>query len=290
MIIVRLTGGLGNQMFQYATGRTLADRLNVPLKLDISDFETYLLRRYEIHDFAIRAAIADDKDLASFHVKKNRFTLWQRILRKKNIARHDSFFYEKSFAYDDRIERLRSSAYLDGFWQSERYFLSNAHSIRSDFRLTKEVDQLNATLKDMIKSVCAVSMHIRRGDYVTNETTNRYHGLCGIDYYNRAIAYIKERVGEPHFFVFSDDHHWTKENIICDAPTTYVTANTNDNGIFDMVLMSQCRHHIIANSSFSWWGAWLNPSQDKIVVAPERWFSGAKHDTSDLIPASWRKM
>ncbi len=290
VIIVRLTGGLGNQMFQYAAARSLADRFSVPLRLDISDFESYFLRRYEIHDFAIRATIADDKELAPFRVKKNRLTLWQRILRKTSLNRHKSLLAERSFAYDERIEIVRPPVYLDGYWQSERYFSKNSDAIRSDFSLAKDLDNANAAIKNQINSVCAVSVHVRRGDYVSDQRTNHYHGTCGVDYYNGAIKFIKQRVEHPHFFVFSDDHDWTKKNIACDAPTTYVTANSSKSGILDMALMRQCRHHIIANSSFSWWGAWLNPLPDKIVIAPQRWFSHARHDTSDLIPGSWLKV
>lgn len=277
-------------MFQYAAARALADRLCMPLKLDISDFESYTLRKYEINAFRIRAEIARDADIAKFRVVKNRFTFWQRLLRKTGMQNNSLVFSERSYSYDDRIEALRSPVYLDGYWQSERYFAGYIDALRSDFILAEDIDQANKEMRNRIDSVCAVSIHIRRGDYVTNDQTNKYHGTCSVEYYNGAILYIKDHVRDPHFFAFSDDHEWTRENITTGDNVTYVDINSSERGVLDMELMRSCRHHIIANSSFSWWGAWLNPSPDKIVVAPGRWFKQTDHDTKDLFPSGWVRL
>jgi hypothetical protein len=141
-----------------------------------------------------------------------------------------------------------------------------------------------------IKQTTSVSLHVRRGDYVTNTTTAQFHGTCSLAYYHAAVDYIAAQVSDPHFFVFSDDLDWVAKNLPILHLTTLVDVNGPDRGVADMSLMTACQHHIIANSSFSWWGAWLNPSTRKIVVAPKRWFNQVGHDTRDLLPESWVKL
>ena len=136
----------------------------------------------------------------------------------------------------------------------------------------------------------AVSLHVRRGDYVSDPATNRFHGTCSPDYYRQAVDYVIGRAGVPHLFVFSDDQEWTRANLQFAVPRRSSSANPPDCGYRDMQLMARCRHHIIANSSFSWWGAWLNPSPEKIVVAPKQWFSSPRNDTRDLVPPNWVRM
>ena len=141
----------------------------------------------------------------------------------------------------------------------------------------------------MISQTNSVSLHIRRGDYVSNQKTNQTHGTCDLDYYQRCITEIEKEVENPYFFVFSDEIEWVKENLKINHPAEYVDQNTGDKSYEDMRLMSQCKHNVIANSSFSWWGAWLNSYPDKIVFAPKRWFASDKHNTKDLIPEGWKK-
>jgi len=286
MIIVRMIGGLGNQMFQYAMARSLADHHNANLKLDLSDFEHYTLRRYELQDFNVRAEIAGREDLDSLKVRLRSYTLWQRM-KRRILPDSPMVFRERSFAYNKEVHRIRPPVYLDGYWQSERYFASNIAVIRKDFTLNVPLDPSNTEMMAFIGSVNAVSLHVRRGDYIEDPNTNRFHGVCPIGYYNDAVTYISCRVGQIHLFVFSDDYEWASHNLIFDHPTTFVTLNSNTRGIFDMMLMRQCKHHVVANSSFSWWGAWLNPSESKIVVAPQKWFRDGSQDTCDLVPARW---
>ena len=141
-----------------------------------------------------------------------------------------------------------------------------------------------------ILAVNSVSIHVRRGDYLTNPVTFQTHGLCDIDYYKKAIDEILDLVDKPHFFIFSDDQSWAKSNIIFGAPTDYVMHNNSLKNYEDLRLMSYCRHHIIANSSFSWWGAWLGNNPEKIVIAPKKWFNDPKIDTTDLIPDTWLRL
>lgn len=292
MIIAKLIGGLGNQMFQYATGRALAERQGVALLLDASGFDHYDLRRYELGELAIKARVASPEELSAAGVVASEPTWMERALRKAGLRRPANMLREASFTYDARIESAAAPTYLDGYWQSQRYFASIAEILRREFVLKAPLDAANVALAAEIARAAghAVSLHIRRGDYVKDAHTAQYHGICSLDYYRAAVTYVAQRVGAPHFFVFSDDHEWVQANFDIGYPTTLVQVNGADRGVCDMALMKACAHHIIANSSFSWWGAWLNPSQDKIVVAPQRWFSGASHDTTDLIPTSWVRL
>lgn len=287
MIVVKLIGGLGNQMFQYATARTMADNHDARLKLDISGFERYRLRRYELGDFNIRAEIAGPDDMTFFRVSLRRCSIWQCLKRRSFSLSPKPVFRERAFAYNEELSDIKPPVYLEGYWQSERYFLLNSKAIREDFTLRCDLDGANREMLTHIESVNAVSLHVRRGDYVDDPNTNEFHGICSLEYYRAAIECVADRVEKPHFVVFSDDQEWAGRNISFDYPATFVTLNSKDRGVLDMALMQRCRHHIIANSSFSWWGAWLNPSASKLVIAPKRWFNNVSHDTRDLIPPSW---
>lgn len=299
MIITRLIGGLGNQLFQYAVGRAVATRTNTPLLLDASGFANYELRRYELDGFNVCAQLALDAQLARVGVTAGEApSLLDRIKRRllprsaPKLSLQEPILRESSFTYDARIEQAQAPIYLDGYWQSERYFSAIRTQLLQEFTLKSDWGAGNEDMFGKIQAVGtgAVSLHVRRGDYVTNAHTASYHGVCSLDYYRAAVAYVAERVTAPHFFIFSDDHDWARENLQTGFPTTFVSVNSADNGIYDMMLMKSCRHHIIANSSFSWWGAWLNPSAEKIVVAPQQWFKEADKDTSDLIPSGWVRL
>lgn len=151
-------------------------------------------------------------------------------------------------------------------------------------------DVTNEQVAQNILSVNAVSLHVRRGDYVSNLTINQFHGTCSLEYYNQAIAQIAKKVETPHFFVFSDDPEWVKSNLKIDYSITIVDHNNADKNYEDIRLMSLCKHHIIANSSFSWWGAWLCRNPNKIVIAPLKWFNDKSINTTDLIPDGWIKI
>ena len=133
-------------------------------------------------------------------------------------------------------------------------------------------------------------MHIRRGDYVSNPTTNKLHGTCSLEYYHNAVDIIAAKVSNPHFFIFSDDHEWARNNFKIDYPLTFVAHNNAGKNYEDMRLMSLCKHHIIANSSFSWWGAWLGSNPKKIVCAPRGWFKDKSLNTNDIIPSDWSRI
>jgi len=278
-------GGLGNQMFQYALGRRLSLIRNVPLKADCGFLQTetdeHVKREYGLGIFNLNISIANKKELDKFSRKIHGILpfLWPYYV--VNESKH---------SYDDNVLNAHKNSYLNGFWQTEKYFKPIEEIIRKDFAFKPITDSLNKATAEKIRSVNAVSVHVRRGDYVSNKNTNEYHGTCGIDYYSQAADIIKQKAGDPHFFIFSDDIDWVKQNLNFGSAVTYVENNKGANNYIDMQLMSLCKHNIIANSSFSWWGAWLNSSEQKVVVAPGKWFNQAALDTSDVIPQGWIKI
>lgn len=298
-VITRLIGGLGNQLFQYAVGRAVAARTGATSLMDASGFANYDLRRYELDGFNIRSQLASDAQLASVGVAAGQTpSLFERLKRRfiphaaAALPLQEPVLREASFTYDARVEQVRAPVYLDGYWQSERYFAHMRNELLQELTLKRDWDAANQEMHARIKDAGpgAVSLHVRRGDYVTNAHTASYHGVCSLDYYRAGVAYIAERVAAPHFFLFSDDPEWVRENLQTGFPTTIVDVNSADHGIYDMMLMKSCSHHVIANSSFSWWGAWLNPSPEKIVIAPQQWFKEADKDTGDLIPSNWVRL
>jgi len=289
VIITKLTGGLGNQMFQYAAGAALAKMSGTALALDIFEFETHIMHQgFELqHVFGHQFIIASKLDI-------KRQLGWQspsiikKILSRKNFSslRKKNFTVEPYFHYWGGINNLPSDCYISGYWQSEKYFQKFESQIRKDFTFKHPMDVKNTESAKKIGMVNAVSLHVRRGDYINNAKTYATHGLCSIDYYKSAIQYISERTESAFFFIFSDDIEWVKANLVIKHPCQYIDNNEGNESYNDMRLMSLCNHHIIANSSFSWWGAWLNRSPNKIVVTPKNWFAN-KSNISDLIPVNW---
>jgi Glycosyl transferase family 11 len=291
-VVTGLNGGLGNQMFQYAAGRALALRCGAPLKLDLSRYVRDGKRRYELGALSICATPAGKADLARFTLQPDAESPWRARLKRcrYGIVRAAPVYNERHFHFDADVLALRAPVYLSGYWQTEKYFAEFAAALRRELAPREGLEPENAAIAAAIDATNAVSLHVRRGDYVTEPRTSRYHGVCSIDYFRAAAEFIEKRAGAIHLFVFSDDQEWCRDNLALGMPTTFVAANSPDRGFRDMQLMARCRHHVIANSSFSWWGAWLNPSPTKIVVAPQRWFDAGSADTRDLIPASWVRL
>jgi hypothetical protein len=211
----------------------------------------------------------------------------RHLLHTLLFGNPERYIVERQFNFDPDMLTLRHDAYYEGYWQTERYFKDIADSIRADFTLIDAPDDTTRSLIEGMNKHSAVSLHVRRGLYVTHPVFSAVHGACGPDYFEKAIAYISERVQSPHFYIFSDDHVWAKEHIKPPFPTTYVDHTNAETPHADILLMSSCKHHIIANSTFSWWGAWLNPSPEKIVVGPSKWFNQGKYNTADILPAAW---
>lgn len=294
MIIVKLMGGLGNQMFQYAAGRRLAHKHRTELRLDHSFLESgkqvATPRDYELHHLRVRCSRASRFEcsaVATFGFPAWRSKLITLLPVSWQLSRSSNFIKERSLCFNPALLDASNNVYLDGYWSSERYFADIADMLREEFTVRESLAGENLRTATAVRECCAVSVHVRRGDYVSDKTTAAFHGVCGLDYYARAVALLMQLLPNPHFFVFSDDHQWVRENFHVSAPINFVDHNGPECASEDMRLMSLCRHHIIANSSFSWWGAWLNSRVDKIVIAPQRWFNDPKINTSDLLPAAW---
>ena len=292
MIITHVIGGLGNQMFQYAVGRAFSLERGVPLRLDTQDFEGYALHNgFELERiFNIDAKLASGSDLRKV-LGWRAFSPVRRRLFRKQLARFrgPSLFVDNLTGQRPQVSAMPDMSYLMGNWQSEKNFKHAEDTIRSDFSFKTPLTGRNAEVTALIKNSLAVSLHVRRGDIAANPTAFAVHGLCSLDYYRCAVEYVTAHVADPEFFIFSDDMPWVRENLHVEYPCHYIEHNKGPESYNDMRLMSLCRHHIIANSSFSWWGAWLDPRGDKIVVAPDRWFA-AEFDSSDIIPSTWIRM
>ena len=282
MIIVNIKGGLGNQMFQYALGRTLSLKNKDVLKLDISGLDhakdvgdTH--RPFVLDVFTIQNDIANEHEIRKIKYPYGIISKIGRSIDFK-ILRHTHVLFE------EEILKKTGDLYLDGYWQSPRYFENNRDVLLKDFTL-KEMPRTMETIKNQMSECPSVSLHVRRGDYVTNPRVGREFGMCSIDYYREAIAYMQKHIDAPHFFVFSDDMAWAKQNLPLEEEHTFVEDSALRT-VDDLVLMSACKHNIIANSTFSWWGAWLNTNPNKIVIAPKPWFDNSPYDSS-LLPHSW---
>lgn len=292
MIVSNLIGGLGNQMFQFAAGFAASKRLSDYLKLDVSSYDSYKLHQgFELYRvFNCKADIATNSDINEI-LGYQSLPIIRTVVesRKFNLLRKKNFIIEPSFNYWNNFVYLHKNSYLVGYWQSERYFKCYEDLIRNEFSFKLPFSKLNAELSEQISMVNSVALHVRRGDYASNPKTAAMHGLCSVDYYNMAIQYIANQVDKPYFYIFSDDVGWATDNIKLNYPSQYVQHNTGSESYNDMRLMSLCKHNIIANSSFSWWSAWLNVNPTKIVIAPNKWFA-KDVNTTDLIPSSWVKI
>ncbi|MBN2374684.1 alpha-1,2-fucosyltransferase [bacterium] len=294
MIIVRLFGGLGNQMFQYALGRRLSYINDCPLKFDT---QWYMInqektdRRYLLSSFNIAGEIAAKEEIDAFLEKWNRFyCIFNKLFKNRGRCSDVHIVKERHYRFDLEILNIKGNVYLDGYWQSERYFDEIRDLILQDFMAKEALTGKNSHLAENILNSDSISMHIRRGDYISDERSNKYHGVCDLGYYERASSKIAQHVANPVFYVFSDEVPWARDNLSIDFPLVFVDHNLPGKESEDIRLMAMCRHNIIANSSFSWWGAWLNRNPEKMVIAPQRWFTDNKIDTRDLIPNSWIRL
>ena len=288
MIIVNIIGGLGNQMFQYACGYALASKYKTTLKIDTTGFRQYTLREYALDRFKIHVSHATEEEVR--HLKFQSTSYIKRVyyrLSGKKMEYASTYYKEPGFEYQEIPFNGDEDIYLDGYWQSEKYFSDYRDDLLKMFTLKEKLHEQTEQYQKRIEETEAVSLHIRRGDYVSNPHTNSVHGTCPLEYYENAVKQITERVENPHFYIFSDDLVWAKENITFIKDITFVELDDMIPDHEEMYLMSRCRHNIIANSSFSWWGAWLNKNPQKIVIAPRQWFQVDDFDTRDLLPSDW---
>lgn len=293
VIVVRLKGGLGNQMFQYAFGRAIASRFGQKLYLDIDHFNEVrpgeTVRKFELDTYKIRAQLG----LPAFWpeiVKANRKkkTVFRRLLAGMFPVEE---IVEEPFGRQVSLESYsRKSVYLDGYWQNENLFLAIRQELIDDFTIELPKQILESELFGEIKNKQSVAVHVRRGDYVTDEKTNKVHGVCSIEYFQNAISYLKGVVGEAIFCIFSDDIEWCRKNFEGEGEYRFVDFGEFDEPHIDLKLMSLCKHNVISNSSFSWWAGWLNENAEKVVVAPKTWFLDASLSQDYIVPASWVRL
>ena len=287
-VIVRLEGGLGNQLFQYATGRTIARATGRDRLLDTSAYREDRLRSYQLDRFAIAARPLRRGDVPYLKLRRSR--LGAILPRRSRVEIVREAFPARVPVWPERgAVSDAGTPYLIGYWQSERYFAAVADTIRREVRVNAAPEGRNARLLDDIAGCDAVALHVRRGDYVSNPAATAYHGLCGLEYYNAAIRRLSGKVSRPHCFVFSDDLDWVRANLDPGHPTTWVGHNA-DTPWEDLRLMAACRHFIVANSSFSWWGARLGEWPGKEVIAPARWFQADHGGEGEIVPSEWLRM
>ncbi len=296
MIRVFLTGGLGNQMFQYAAGKALAEKTSAELHLDLSLLDirskNTTFRNFELNKFVLDSNIKITSSKLKGLLLAKIYLNIRNSLSGKKITQYLCIFTDKeSCNFDSRFLSLQDNIRLLGFFQSEKYFLEYRDIIKKSFVSRKELSDKNQELAEEIKSANAVSIHIRRGDYITNQNASGNYIPCSKEYYEKSVHYICEKIESPRFFVFSDEPGVTKELLHLEN-AVYIDWNKEEESYNDMWLMSLCKHNIIANSSFSWWGAWLNNYSGKIVITPRQWFrnEAKNNNVKDLIPQQWIRL
>jgi hypothetical protein len=300
MIIVKLKGGLGNQLFQYAFGRALAARTGAPLRFDLRyyfDGPPAPFLTYGLGNFDCRVEIATESDLREcvpFGVRGRRLAETYGTSAPPLSARLLNYHWElqwpstwarfdvpRRWRFDPGVFDVDPPAFFNGYWQTERYFADVSDALRREITVDHELAGENRRLAAEIDDSTAVAMHVRRGDYV-----DRGDALPAT-YFERALSTIGDQVPEPHVYVFSDDIEWTRRNVSIPYPTTFVTHNDSETDYEDLRLMRLCDHAVISNSTFSWWGAWLNDTGDKRVVAPGYWYDGNRTAELDVVPDRW---
>jgi len=282
MIIMKIHGGLGNQMFQYALGRNLSLLHGVPLKIDCSylKIRNQSNRVLQLNGFKIQAVEATENEIKKYG------STFQKIADRIRPESKRKRALEQGGEFDSEILK-RSDGYFDGHWQNELYFKAHEKTIREDFSLKNRFGPASEAMARKIQSEKnPTSVHIRRGDYVSIEKIADTHGTLPVSYYRTACDKILEKLPDARFFVSSDDIDWAKENFPREYPATFISA-PEITDCEELTLMSLCKHNIIANSTFSWWGAWLNTNPEKIVIAPKLWFVNPNRVPKDLIPSSW---
>jgi hypothetical protein len=283
-------------MFQHACARAVSLGLDMPLK-----YCTDILTQQQSHNglelervFGLNLEQASESELKGMVGFIRRYPFVRRLLSKKtfSIFSGERYFTDYYMEFKDGLlDSGKNGAYLHGYWQSEKYFEGIASIIKSDFTFSSPLVGVNKLMADKISQDVSVSIHVRRGDYVNNPNAVKVLGACDLTYYKSALKYFLEKYPKANIFAFSDDPDWVAKEIQPDFPSmVIVDSNQGESSYIDMQLMSMCNHHIISNSSFSWWGAWLNTFPHKEVVAPKKWFSDQRYDSSHIHPLSWRQL
>jgi hypothetical protein len=285
MIVIKLQGGLGNQMFQYAAGLSITHKLKTDLKMDLSWFDNIKqaesTRFYELDNFGLKQDF----------ISPNQYYFVDDPIKKRLLSIGKgrlTYYKEPHFQYDNNFKKIKNDTYSEGYFQTEEYFKNIRPEVLKSFSIKNKPSVKSKEIINLAHKNESVSLHVRRGDYVTNQNASKFHCLIGEEYYKKAISIMNKKIKNPKYFIFSDEIDWVKKNLNLPKESIFVTHNKS--GIEDMRIMIECKYNIIANSSFSWWGAWLGKNKDKKVIAPKMWFLDNKIDTSDIIPRRWQKI
>lgn len=281
MVIIEISGGLGNQMFQYALGQKIIS-IGKEVKYDLSFYNKSVqtLRKFELDIFRVDCPVASDSELVRFGRGNS---LASKLKQKAGWNKRRVYNENLDLGYQPEIFKF-DDIYLSGYWQSEKYFKDIREQILHLYTFPKKLDYKNRTFLEKIENSNSVSIHIRRGDYLNQKNVSIYGGICTTKYYKNAIQYINNRIDKPLFFIFTNDIDWVKKEL--DFPNkVIVDCNSGTIDYWDMFLMSNCKVNIVANSSFSWWGAWLNQNGDNLVISPNKWVNN--HSVTDTICDKW---
>ena len=280
MIIIRLKGGLGNQMFQYAFGRLLAVKNNAEVKFEFSGDKKDTRREYKLDKFNTSVQFAGPDEAKNLQYP---FGIVSRVIEKVKtiVLKRYNIGYEPGLLG-------RKNGYLEGYWQSYKYLESIKDVLAKELALKEPVDQKHKTILEKMRDTNSVCVQVRRGDYVTDPKTSLEHRTFGLEYYDKAFEFLKKKVANPILFVFSDDIEWCKNNLKPDLPVFFSDPAMPD--YEDFALAVRCKHDIIANSSFGFWAAWLNDNPGKIVIAPKKWNNKHQKEHDNLLPPEWIKI
>jgi hypothetical protein len=289
MIIVKLQGGLGNQLFQYSLGKSLELSENRKVYFDVSSFNhspNLTSREFVLEKLGLKVDLLP-KNVASI------ITFINRLLFKLNITFKSNFFSisycENSFQYIPIVVKNKLIIF-DGYWQSPMYFESISNDLTKLFYSIDRISNSGQNLISNLKSKSTVAIHIRRGDYISNTETYDFHGICDLDYYYSAIDFIESKNNIDTYIIFTDDIEWVQNNFSIGNRIFIYGCNYAENDIDEFLMMASVSHNIIANSTFSWWSAFINPNPEKIVIAPKKWFSDLSINVEDLFPTNWVRL
>lgn len=300
MKIVKIMGGLGNQMSQYAFARAIEEKFGEEVLLDLSWYEEIkdlkkhpntTQRNYELDLLNISLKIATPKQVTEcINEKKSKMPPFLCKMLKKPRYTNNIILQGDTTEFVPELLEYKENAYYIGYFQSEKYFIDIREILLKEFSPKAKMNEQNQEILKQIRANNSVSLHVRRGDYVNSPTMSAIYQTCSPDYYKEAADYIASKSANPHFYLFSDDIPWVKENIKIDYPLTIVNLNGEENAYFDMELMKNCKHNIVANSTFSFWGSWLNQNPNKIAIAPQKLFNETAYKNGDLLPDNWIKL
>ena len=285
-VIIGVMGGLGNQLFQYAAARALSLKLNSHLVFDLSWFLGDYGRRYCLDRFNLPVIYSNYYKVPSFGFGRAARHLLKEFLRKRSGA---LTYKEPHFHYDENFNNIEGTVYLDGYFQSPKYFSGIDDQLREDLKFPSDYPEKLKPILQRIIECDAIAIHVRRGDYLADKKNIEVYHSQSNQYYCEAVSLLAKGLKNPYCFIFSDDHFWVKTQLSINIPHEIVDVNSLDEPFWDLMLMSRCKHFAIANSSFSWWAAWLCDNSGKMVIAPKKWFKSDK-SICDLLPTEWVKL